>query len=79
MIFRRFSFLQARVLLHLQGQLQKYERELDLLDMHSERVHSTQASDEVSRTRFALLQKIEEKFEKYSKFSSLINKPSYKS
>ncbi|KAI6089645.1 hypothetical protein F4821DRAFT_230623 [Hypoxylon rubiginosum] len=65
LIFRRFSFLQARVLLHLQDQLQMYEEELDFLDDHARRVHSTQGSDEVSRNRFALLQKIQEKYEKY--------------
>ncbi|KAI1766738.1 hypothetical protein GGR53DRAFT_464060 [Hypoxylon sp. FL1150] len=46
LIFRKFGFLQARVLLHLQEQLRIYEQELDFLDDHVRRVQSTQASDE---------------------------------
>ncbi|OTA92944.1 hypothetical protein M434DRAFT_12026 [Hypoxylon sp. CO27-5] len=66
LIFRRFNYLQARVLLNLQDQLSKHEKELDALDEHCTSARNwEQASDNASRCRFALLQKIEDKFERY--------------
>ncbi|KAI1392596.1 uncharacterized protein F4822DRAFT_425798 [Hypoxylon trugodes] len=65
LIFRRFNYLQARVLLNLQDQLRAYEEELESLDRYSDTLHSSQASDEASRIRTGLLQKIEDKFKTY--------------
>ncbi|KAI1460057.1 hypothetical protein F4805DRAFT_472139 [Annulohypoxylon moriforme] len=86
LIFRRFNYLQARVLLNLQDQLQSYEKELDVLDKQLDgypdkhlglrigdddpnrstaNVHWDQAKHEKSRIRRALLQNIEDRFERY--------------
>ncbi|KAL7621001.1 hypothetical protein AAE478_008312 [Parahypoxylon ruwenzoriense] len=67
LIFRRFGYLQARVLLNLQNQLRVLENELDDLEgrSRSSSILSAEGTDEDSRRRVALLQSVEDKLEKY--------------
>ncbi|OTA56799.1 hypothetical protein K449DRAFT_451330 [Hypoxylon sp. EC38] len=68
LIFRRFGYLQARVLLNIQDQLREYEEKLVSLEKECEDygVQSREAGDQHSRKRIELLQKIENKLERYT-------------
>ncbi|KAI0111025.1 hypothetical protein F4776DRAFT_357952 [Hypoxylon sp. NC0597] len=70
LIFRRFGYLQARVLLNIQDQLREYEDKLVLLEKECEDygVQSREADDQHSWKRIELLQKIENKLERYTTF-----------
>ncbi|KAI2634868.1 hypothetical protein GGS26DRAFT_605043 [Hypomontagnella submonticulosa] len=79
LIFRRFHYLQARVLLNLQSQLRQYEIDLDSLD---EQLSATSLSKEhgeaFSRRRSQLLRDIEDKFAKYIALVNAISSASQK-
>lgn len=70
LIFRRFQYLQARLLLNIQDQLREYETKLKLLEGDSEingvNLHSREVDDHESGYRKQLMEKIEERYEKYS-------------
>ncbi|KAI0384391.1 hypothetical protein F5Y04DRAFT_277761 [Hypomontagnella monticulosa] len=78
LIFRQFHYLQARVILNLQDQLQHYERELELLDKPSTTSLAADASEQLLQRRSELLKNIEEKFEKYVRFLNSISFCSHK-
>lgn len=79
MIYRRFGFLHARVLLHKQDELRVMERSLDQMDHrharngNSEilkcRVDDDRQTDQGESTRKALLFQIEDALLKYGRFS----------
>jgi hypothetical protein len=70
MLYRRFGFLQARLLLNKQDQLRALEEQLDEIDNEDDEEHlksrDVDDADETPRTR--LLKKIETKFKEYGKF-----------
>jgi hypothetical protein len=67
MLYRRFGFLQARLLLNKQDQLRALEEQLDEIDNEDDEEHlksrDIDDADETPRTR--LLKKIETKFKEY--------------
>ncbi len=70
MLYRRFGFLQARLLLHKQDQLRKLETALDRLDKkylaeNADLLISRERDDCYSEERKTLLLKIEEAFREY--------------
>ena len=77
MIYRRFGFLQARLLLEKQEQLRRLEEDLDMLDTEEkEREKDANARDNPLKTlkdgkndkaskRRVLMRKIEKKFRDY--------------
>ena len=70
MLYRRFGFLQARLLLNKQDQLRALEEQLDEIDNGDDEEHlksrDVDDADETPRTR--LLRKIETKFKEYGLF-----------
>ncbi|MCJ1228643.1 hypothetical protein MMC12_005304 [Toensbergia leucococca] len=72
MLYRRFGFLQARVLLEKQDELRLLEKELDRQDMFTQRrdpnsLRTRDLNEEKIQRRRKLLQKIEAKFCEYAK------------
>lgn len=70
MIYRRFGFLQARLLLNKQDELRELEKDLDRLDKVDERkdpslLKSREKDDAANGRRKKLLYDIEEKFKEY--------------
>jgi hypothetical protein len=70
MLYRRFGFLQARLLLSRQDELRRLEERLDSLDKkHSKEnsrwLHSREDDDIMSGDRKKLMLEIEEKFQSY--------------
>ena len=76
MLYRRFGFLQARVLLYKQDGLRELENELDLLDKADEEdrpdmLLSREKDDADDAYRMDLMRKIEEKFNEYGERNSI--------
>ncbi|KAF4638059.1 hypothetical protein G7Y89_g19 [Cudoniella acicularis] len=74
MLYRRFGFLQARVLLHKQDQLRHLELKLDQVDKEDEEkqpkiLKSRELDNADDEYRTNLLNDIEEKFKEYASFS----------
>lgn len=74
MLYRRFGFLQARVLLNKQDQLRELEKDLDRLDKLDSKkdpsvLKSREKDDAVNSRRKKLLSEIEEKFKEYGHFT----------
>jgi len=67
MLYRRFGFLQARLLLYKQDQLRALEEELDEIDKSddAEYLTSRDMDDTDERPRTQLLTNIETKFKEY--------------
>jgi hypothetical protein len=70
MLYRRFSYLQARLLLYKQDELRDLELELDHLDAIDENkdprlLRSRERDDATSGLRKRLIGEIEEKFNEY--------------
>jgi hypothetical protein len=72
MLYRRFGYLQSRLLLHKQDELRALEEKLDLLDKRDDGNPETQRflrsrdlDDKSGRPRKALLEAIETKFKEY--------------
>jgi hypothetical protein len=67
MLYRRFGFLQARLLLNKQDQLRALEEELDDIDKDDNvrYLKSRDMDDADERPRTRLLQEIETKFKEY--------------
>ena len=67
MLYRRFGFLQARLLLNKQDQLRALEEQLDEIDRtdDEEYLTSRDMDDADERPRTKLLKKIEIKFKEY--------------
>ena len=71
MIYRRFGYLQARLLLEKQDQLRRLEWDLDLMDEEDKRAQPRSlitfetADAGKAQVRQELMQKIEEKFRDY--------------
>jgi hypothetical protein len=82
MIYRRFGYLQSRILLHKQDELQRLEQELEEMDQKDasgENPHVSQrweddeaGTNKGSNARPSLLNTIKEKFLEYSKYSKSI-------
>ncbi|KAH9994517.1 hypothetical protein F4779DRAFT_218232 [Xylariaceae sp. FL0662B] len=74
LFFRRFSYLQARVLLNIQDQLREYENQLEEFDQDNSALghnRSRLCSDkDVSHRRSKLLQEIENRYERYASIMS---------
>lgn len=70
MLYRRFGFLQARLLLNKQDQLRALEEQLDDTDNNDDEDHlKSRELDDADETRRArLLKKIEIKFKEYGMF-----------
>jgi hypothetical protein len=73
MLYRRFGFLQARVLLNKQDELRELEKDLDRLDKVDQAndpslLKSREKDDAASGRRKKLLSDIEEKFKEYGHF-----------
>ena len=71
MVYRRFGFLQSRLLLEKQDELRELERKLDRLDTIEARKNvkhpmTRQVPSEISQSRIQLLGLIEEKFCSYA-------------
>lgn len=71
MVYRRFGFLQSRLLLEKQEELRELERKLDRLDKIEERKNikhpmTSDVPSEISKPRRQLLSSIEEKFCSYA-------------
>lgn len=72
MIYRKFSYLQARLLLHRQDELRELERDLDDLDENHKQnspefLGCREDDDALSGKRKLLLDKISECFQEYCK------------
>jgi len=70
MLYRKFGFLQARILLNKQDELRELEKDLDRLDKVDEGkdpnlLKSREKDDAVNGGRKKLLYEIEEKFKEY--------------
>ncbi|OTB02858.1 hypothetical protein M426DRAFT_24291 [Hypoxylon sp. CI-4A] len=65
LIFRRFNWLQARVLLNLQEQLQEYEVLLNSYDSRGATATLVSEAEEITRGRDKLMQLIEDKYKRY--------------
>jgi hypothetical protein len=76
MIYRRFGYLQARLLLEKQEQLRRLELELELLDENDMKAKSrslisfADGEDGEGQERRQLMQKIEDKFRDYGKWKT---------
>jgi hypothetical protein len=75
MLYRKFGFLQARILLNKQDELRELEKDLDRLDKVDEGkdpnlLKSREKDDAVNGDRKKLLYEIEEKFKEYGYFIS---------
>lgn len=73
MLYRRFGFLQARLLLNKQDQLRALEEQLDEIDSEDDEEHlksrDMDDADETRRTK--LLKKIEVKFKEYAELLTI--------
>lgn len=69
MLYRRFGYLQARLLLNKQDQLRALEEDLDKLDKYDEEgfLRSRDKDEAANTERCQLLKDIEVKFKEYSK------------
>jgi hypothetical protein len=70
MLYRRFGFLQARILLNKQDQLRELEKDLDRLDKldlkkNPSVLKSREKDNAVNSRRRKILSKIEENFKEY--------------
>lgn len=70
MLYRRFGYLQARLLLNKQDELRVLERKLDRMDTFDARDHPTRLQtrdlkEEDAAPKRELLRQIEEKFREY--------------
>jgi hypothetical protein len=67
MLYRRFGFLQARLLLNKQDQLRALEEKLDEIDKEDDEEYLTsrELDDADERPRTKLMKKIEIKFKEY--------------
>jgi len=75
--FREFRYLQSRVLLNCQDQLRAMERQLFLMDEYDKKerpllLQSREFDDERFGERAKLLDRIQEKLEKYSTITLLL-------
>ena len=72
MLYRRFGFLQARLLLNKQDQLRALEEELDGIDNDDETMYlkSRDMDDADERPRTRLFEEIETKFKEYGMSSA---------
>ncbi|KAF8856191.1 hypothetical protein BDZ45DRAFT_654497 [Acephala macrosclerotiorum] len=71
MLYRRFGFLQSRLLLHKQDQLRELEKDLDRMDKYDQienpsLLRSREKDDAVNGSREKLLCKVEDKFKEYA-------------
>jgi hypothetical protein len=78
MLYRRFGFLQARLLLYKQDELREMEKELDRLDRIDEKKNATilkcrEEDDVLFGKRKELFKKIEIKLKKYCEFTVIRN------
>ncbi|KAL9079449.1 MAG: hypothetical protein Q9157_001658 [Trypethelium eluteriae] len=79
MVYRRFGYLQSRLLLEKQDELRKLERKLDLIDDYNKTANPTLlqmrdlTEEEGAAPRRALFTQIEERFREYSDYKSVIN------
>ena len=75
MLYRRFGFLQSRLLLNKQDQLRALEEQLDDIDKEDDEQYLTSRdlddADERPRTR--LLKRIETKFKEYGMSSNKLD------
>jgi hypothetical protein len=73
MLYRRFSFLHSRLLLHKQDELRELEDDLDRLDqIHAEiapNLLKSREDDDALDRRRKLFRKVEEKFKSYGMHS----------
>jgi hypothetical protein len=76
MLYRRFGYLQSRILLHKQDELRELEERLDQLDKKDAEdsktkklLKSRDLDDKRNGPRIALLVTIEKKFKEYGRFS----------
>lgn len=83
MLYRRFGYLQSRILLHKQDELRALEEKLDLIDKRDEAdpeneklLRSRDLDDKSNSPRKALLETIETKFKEYGNWN-LHENPSY--
>ena len=72
MLYRRFGFIQARILLEKQDEMRILEEKLDMMDQRIERtdpesLKTRDLTEADSRPRQELLKKIEIKFCEYGK------------
>lgn len=74
MLYRRFGYLQSRIILHKQDELRALEEKLDILDQQDAAdsetekfLQSRDLDDKSKRPRKALLETIEIKFKEYGK------------
>lgn len=70
MLYRRFGFLQARILLNKQDELRELEKDLDRIDKVDHKkdpslLKSREKDDAATGRRKKLLYEIEEKFKEY--------------
>lgn len=70
MLYRRFGFLQSRLLLNKQDELRKLEKDLDRMDKVDEKndpgvLRSRERDDAENGRRKKLLYEIEKKFKEY--------------
>ena len=67
MLYRRFGFLQARLLLNKQDQLRALEQQLDQIDSSDEEEYLTSRDNDEAdeRPRTKLLRRIETNFKEY--------------
>jgi hypothetical protein len=76
MLYRRFGFLQSRILLHLQDELRELEDDLDLMDKRDQKrrpemLKSRQDDDQDSHRRKEKISEIAKKFNEYGKIISV--------
>ncbi len=74
MLYRRFGFLQARVLLYKQDELRELEEKLDKMDRRDsktrpKKLKSRERDDAENEDRRKLIQNIAKAFQEYSKCS----------
>jgi hypothetical protein len=70
MLYRRFGFLQSRILLHMQDELRELEGDLDLMDRRDQKrrpgmLKSRQDDDQDSNRRKEKISEIAKKFNEY--------------
>lgn len=74
MLYRRFDYLQARLLLYKQDELRELEADLDHIDLLDEKedpslLRSRDKDDALSGRRRKLLTEMQEKFYEYGPYS----------
>lgn len=75
MVFRRFGFIQARLLLDKQNELQNLEEQLEEEDSRTPQrfLHNGEVGSQEPSERKKLLRNIETKFNEYGKTIAIIN------